>query len=369
MTLSALTLTLSLLGHVPRIEPPIFWESHGPDYSSVDALVAGSDDDTVYAAARDADSGASALFRTMDGGQHWDLLAPAPAGERIRQVVIDPTDARRMFALTTFAPQGARIYRSDDAGVTWRLKTSLSQADGNESLFFDPSRPDLAFLDAWSSDSSAPILSSSFEDGPWSPIAYDPTASSAWAAPDGTLIWTARVEYCSRIPCYPGSTIYWQDVIRFSENAGQNFQDAAQQVFCLGMSVAYDPANPSLAYGSGFSCPDLLRSVDGGRTWAQWDPSGSLAPLLHGYPGRRIGRTAVSGASPPALYALALATTPDDTGAILVSHDGGRSWDALPNPDGAVTAITLGPSGTLYVGTTAGVFRARRTHTLGPRAE
>lgn len=369
MTLSALALALSMLGLVPRIEPPIFWESHGPGYASVDAIAVGSDDDTVYAAARDADSGASALFLTTDGGEHWDLLVPAPAGERIRQVVVDPTDSRRMLALTTFAPQSARIYRSDDAGVTWRLKTTLSQADGGESLFFDPSRPDLAFLDGWNSDLSARVLSSSLEDGPWSPIAYDPTASSAWIAPDGTLIWTARVGFCSRIPCYPGSFTYWQNVIRFSENAGQTYQGDTREVFCLGMSVTYDPSNPSLAYGSGFSCPDLLRSEDGGKTWAQWDPSGSLGRLIHGYPGRRIARTAVSASGSPALYALALATTSADTGAILVSRDGGRKWEELPNPGGSVTSISVGPSGALYVGTSAGVFRAQRTRQLPPRAE
>jgi hypothetical protein len=367
MTLSALALVLHLLGFAPRVEPPIFWESRGPAYTSVDVVVAGADDDTVYAAARDAESGASALFRTTDGGNHWDLLAPAPEGERIRQVVIDPTDPRRMLALTALAA-GVRIYRSDDAGATWRLKTSLAEGDGSESLFFDPAHPDLAFLDAWNSDLNARVLSSSLEDGPWSPIAYDPTASSAWIAPDGTVIWTARVEYCSRIPCYPGSTIYWLDVIRFSENEGQTLQGDAQEVFCLGMNVTYDPSNPSLAYGSGFSCPDLLRSEDGGKTWAQWDPSGSLGRLIHGYPGRRIAGTAISTSGAPALYALALATTSSDTGGLLVSHDGGWSWGQLPNPGGSVTAMAVGPSGTLYVGTSTGVFRAGHARTIAPRS-
>ena len=239
MTLPALALMLPLLGLAPRVEPPIFWESRGPAYTSVDVVVAGADDDTVYAAARDAASGASALFRTTDGGNHWDLLAPAPEGERIRQVAIDPTDAQRMLALTA-AAAGVRIYRSDDAGATWRLKASLAEGDGSESLFFDPVHPDLAFLDAWNSDLNARVLSSSFDDGPWSPIADDPTASSAWIAPDGTVIWTARVEYCSRIPCYPGSTTYSLDVIRFSENEGQTFQGDAQEVFEVEILVDVD---------------------------------------------------------------------------------------------------------------------------------
>jgi hypothetical protein len=115
MTLPALALALSLLGLVPRVEPPMFWESHGPAYPFVDVVVAGPDDDTVYAGAHDPASGESALFRSSDGGNRWELLARAPAGETIRQVVMDPTDSRRMLALTTLAPQGGRIYRSDDA--------------------------------------------------------------------------------------------------------------------------------------------------------------------------------------------------------------------------------------------------------------
>lgn len=366
MTLSALALLLHLLA--PRVEPPIFWESRGPAFASVDVVVAGAEDDTVYAAARDVESGASALFRTIDGGNHWDLVAPAPESERIRQLALDPTDERRMLALTTFAPQGMRVYRSDDAGATWRLKTSLEEADGSESLFFDPVRPDLAFLVAWNSDLKVRVLSSSLEDGPWSPIAHDPTAISAWIAPSGTLIWTARAGVCTRIPCYPGSFSYWVDVIRFSEDEGQTFHGDARDAFCLDMSVTYDPSNPLLAYGSGFGCPDLLRSEDGGKTWARWDPSGSLERLLHGDPGRRIGRMAISGSGEPALYAVALATTSSDTGGILVSHDGGRSWSQLPDPGGSVTAIALGSSGALYAGTSTGVFRAARTRTVGPRS-
>ena len=365
MTLSAFALVLPLLGSGPRVEPPIVWESRGPAYTAVDAVVAGADDDTVYAAARDAESGASALFRTTDGGNHWDLLAPAPEGERIRQVVIDPTDARRMLALTAFAA-GVRIYRSDDAGATWRLKTSLAEGDGSESLFFDPVHPDLAFLDAWDSDLNARALSSSLEDGPWSSIGrygHDRLERMDRPGRHGDLDGPHRVLY--GIACYPGSIdlLAGRDPTS-ARTRGRRTMDAPQEVFCLGMNVTYDPTNPSLAYGSGFSCPDLLRSEDGGKTWAQWDPSGSLGRLIHGSPGRRIARTAVSGSGSPALYALALATTSSDTGGILVSHDGGRSWAQLPNPCGTVTALALGASGTLYVGTSSGVFQVRRTRTV-----
>ena len=82
-----------------------------------------TDADTVYAGVEDA-----ALFKTSDGGQNWQELrglrehgsgkhwSPGAGGLGLHTILIDPTNAARMF----IAISAAGVFRTDDAGATWR---------------------------------------------------------------------------------------------------------------------------------------------------------------------------------------------------------------------------------------------------------
>ena len=82
-----------------------------------------NDPDTVYAGIQDA-----ALFRTTDGGKSWHELpglrnhASAPAwqpgagGMCLHTILLDPSHAGRIY----IAISAAGVFRSDDAGTTWR---------------------------------------------------------------------------------------------------------------------------------------------------------------------------------------------------------------------------------------------------------
>jgi photosystem II stability/assembly factor-like uncharacterized protein len=82
-----------------------------------------TDPDTVYAGIQDA-----ALFRTTDGGQTWRELPglrthpsaaawqPGAGGMCLHTILIDPSTAGRIF----IAISAAGVFRSDDAGETWR---------------------------------------------------------------------------------------------------------------------------------------------------------------------------------------------------------------------------------------------------------
>lgn len=81
------------------------------------------DVDTVYAGVEDA-----ALFRSTDGGQTWQELAglrghgtgpqwqPGAGGLCLHTILLDPADPDRMFV----AISAAGVFRTDDAGHTWR---------------------------------------------------------------------------------------------------------------------------------------------------------------------------------------------------------------------------------------------------------
>ncbi len=82
-----------------------------------------TDPDTVYAGVEDA-----ALFRTTDGGQSWRELSglrghgsgprwqPGAGGMCLHTILLDPCVPGRMF----IAISAAGVFRSDDAGETWR---------------------------------------------------------------------------------------------------------------------------------------------------------------------------------------------------------------------------------------------------------
>ncbi|MEO8256015.1 MAG: exo-alpha-sialidase [Acidobacteriota bacterium] len=82
-----------------------------------------SDPDTVYAGVEDA-----ALFRSTDGGQSWHELSglrghgsgsrwqPGAGGLCLHTIVLDPNDPARLF----IAISAAGVFRTDDAGLTWR---------------------------------------------------------------------------------------------------------------------------------------------------------------------------------------------------------------------------------------------------------
>jgi Sortilin, neurotensin receptor 3, len=118
------------------------------------------DPDTVYAGVEDA-----AMFRSVDGGQHWQELSglrnhktgsqwqPGAGGMCLHTILLDPTHQGRMFA----AISAAGAFRSDDSGETWRPVNKGLQSEGIPDpdaevghcvhrIAMHPSRPDVLFM-------------------------------------------------------------------------------------------------------------------------------------------------------------------------------------------------------------------------------
>ena len=118
------------------------------------------DPDTVYAGVEDA-----GLFKSADGGQHWQELAglrehgsgpswqPGAGGMCLHTILLDRAQPGRMFA----AISAAGAFRSDDAGQTWRPVNRGLQSEGIPDpdaevghcvhrLAMHPSRPGVLFM-------------------------------------------------------------------------------------------------------------------------------------------------------------------------------------------------------------------------------
>jgi photosystem II stability/assembly factor-like uncharacterized protein len=119
-----------------------------------------SDPDTVYAGVEDA-----ALFRSGDGGQQWEELRglrehgsgphwqPGAGGMCLHTILQDPRDPGRLHV----AISAAGVFRTDDAGKTWRPVNRGLQSEGIpdadaevghcvHNLARHPSRPDVLFM-------------------------------------------------------------------------------------------------------------------------------------------------------------------------------------------------------------------------------
>ncbi len=117
--------------------------------------------DTVYAGVEDA-----ALFRSTDGGQRWQELAPVCAAQKdtlwqpgaggmcLHTVLQDPSNPQRIYV----AISAAGVFRTDDAGKTWRpvnkgLKSQYELPDPDAEvghcvhcITMHPSRPNILYM-------------------------------------------------------------------------------------------------------------------------------------------------------------------------------------------------------------------------------
>ena len=119
-----------------------------------------SDPDTVYAGVEDA-----ALFRSVDGGLEWQELPglrehgsgpfwqPGAGGMCLHTIVLDPADRERMYT----AISAAGVFRSDDAGKTWKpanhglVSEGIPDPDAEvghcvHRIAMHPSRPEVLFM-------------------------------------------------------------------------------------------------------------------------------------------------------------------------------------------------------------------------------
>ena len=119
-----------------------------------------NDPDLVYAGAQDA-----ALFKSTDGGGTWAELTglrrhetgpawqPGAGGMCLHTIMIDPVAHNRIFT----AISAAGVFRSDDAGTTWRPMNKGLRSGGIpdedavvghcvHSLAMHPTRPDVLFM-------------------------------------------------------------------------------------------------------------------------------------------------------------------------------------------------------------------------------
>ncbi|MDP2958973.1 MAG: hypothetical protein Q8N53_21290 [Longimicrobiales bacterium] len=261
------------------------WQNVGPARGGRSTAVAGS-------AARPMEyyfgANGGGLWKSVDGGTTWEPVTDGQVGSAsVGAVQVCPANPDVVYIgmgeseIRGNIQQGDGVYRSDDAGKTWR-NVGLKASQAFSRIRIHPDDCDVAWAGAWGLHSA-------------------PSADrGVYKTTDG------------------GKT--WRKVLYRDERTGA--QD-----------IALDPDNPNVLYASlweawrkswgmssGGPGSGLFKSTDGGETWSEISHNPGLPQGILG----KIGVT-VSGADSNRLWAQVEAAD----GGLFRSDDAGATWELI----------------------------------------
>ena len=163
---------------------PIFDDQ--PTGSIGDVGVAPSNPNVVYVASgeglhRPDLSVGDGMYKSTDAGKTWTHLGLADA-QQIGNISIDPTDENRVFAAVLGHPYGANatrgVYRTTDGGQHWEKVLYKNQDTGAIQVTIDPNNPQVVYADLWQA-----------QEGPWENAAWQGAESGLYKSTDGGTTW------------------------------------------------------------------------------------------------------------------------------------------------------------------------------------
>jgi photosystem II stability/assembly factor-like uncharacterized protein len=367
-------LFVAVLGHPygPNEERGVFRSTNGGETfqkvlyldenaGAADVALSPGDSATVYAVLWESRQGPwenavftgekSGLFKSTDGGRSWrPIKAGLPTfadGLGRIGITVAPSDPRRLYA-TVEARVGAGIYRSDDAGETWRRVNSdsrvVARPDDAAEVRVHPKDPDTVFVPTivtWKSTDGGKTFTG-FRGAPGGD-----DYQRIWIDPDRPEVMILSADQ--------GAIV--------TVNGGETWSSWYNQPTAQFYHVSADDAFPYRVCGgqqeSGSACVQS-RGDDGQITFREWHPVGVeeygyVAPdpldpdVVYGGKvtryDRRTGQTQnvsphpLRGAGYRVLRTQPVLFSPIDpkvlyfaSNTLWKTADGGRSWEAI-SPD------------------------------------
>lgn len=321
------------------------------------------------------DQSAGEIFRTRDGGDHWENLS-GMRGKSVRAMAVS---ASNPDVVAAGALDG--VYRSQDGGNSWQ---HISPADGTvknvESIAVDPKDPNVIYAGTWHLAWKTSDAGANWEHINKGMIDDSDVFSVIVSAANPSEVFASA---CSGIyKSVTGGEL-------FDKVKGIPFTARRTRV------LKQDPSNPAVVYAG--TTEGLWKSTDEGKNWKRMsdpevvvndvliDPRDSKRVLLatdrsgvlasddsattftasnRGYAHRYVSSILADNKEPNTLY---IGVVNDrEFGGVFVSHDGGQKWEqksaGLAGSD--VFTLKQASNGTLVAGTNKGVFEFVSGNTL-----
>ncbi len=178
------------------------------------------------------------IYRTLDGGKTWSHLGLEKT-ERIHRIVLHPSNPDVAWVAAVggaWSDNPERgVYKTEDGGKTWSRVLHVNEMSGASDLVIDPANPNHLIASIWQ-----------FRRWPWSFKSGGP-GSGLYSTWDGGRTWKKAT---------PEDGLPAGEIGR--------------------IGLAFSRSNPEIVYAMVEASPSaLLRSADGGKSWAtvnsRWD--------------------------------------------------------------------------------------------------
>jgi photosystem II stability/assembly factor-like uncharacterized protein len=227
---------------------------NGLKASDITALtVSASSPSTIY-----AESSGAGTFKSTNGGAIWKkfpILIPCDA---LREIIVDPSDAKRILILMQGSGAGY-IFRSKDGGISWQ---QLLYAEGLAGLTTASNSRNVLLAAGMVKDQGSAYIGAYISKNGGSTW----TKHRACATPGGSAE-TIAVDPRNADIVYVGGQRDYQAAIYKSTNGGTIWEDVTGTLQGPIHDIEIDPHIANRVYG--LTWDGIYRTDDGGGSWSQ----------------------------------------------------------------------------------------------------
>src|SRR5215208_2717636 len=274
------------------------------------------------------------IFRSDDAGETWKQLPTSntPGLLHVESLAIDPRTTDTIYAGTFYLP-----YKSTDGGQTWKsIRNGMIDDSDIFAIDIDPRDPNHIIASACSG------------------IYESKNGGDLWRKVQGIPSQSRRTRAIMQHPSVPGVVFagttegFWR-----SEHGGDADSWTVTTSRQLEInSIAVHPSRPDMVY-IGTNNYGVMVSNDGGK---------SFTPMNGGFSGRFANAILADRETPNRIYASTI-NTATGGGFLFVSNDNGESWrpPMRSMPSRLITYSILqdvSDANVIYLGTNVGVYRS-----------
>lgn len=267
------------------------------------------------------------VYRSTDGGEHWQLISPAGSMElhEVESIAIDPVDPQIIYAGTWHLP-----WKTVDGGEHWAgIKQGIIEDSDVFSIILDPKTPKVVYASACSG-----IYKSEDGGGKFQKIQGIPSTARR------TRVLMQDPKNLNIV--FAGTTEgLWRTV-----DSGATWQRTTGADVIIN-DVFVDPSNTNR----------VLMATDRGGVLASNDGGSSFSPSNKGFSARQITSYVGDVTRPATVY---VGVVNDKVlGGVFVSDNGGLSWTQKSAGLNGNDVFSLGQAsnGTVVAGTGHGIYR------------